>query len=186
MKKIALLLVMSLILSTVACGKKEVSQSKDDSTKTESKIEDKTETNKADSSSETNSDGSVAQVLASDFKNKVKDEKNPQKLADELLKNEVIKFNGATMTVEQGPLNGFSANIKGFKEGVMFSPVIGTIPFVGYIFTVADGEDVDKFVENLEKNADQRWNICTAADETVVEAVENTVFFVMSPTKFEE
>jgi 16S rRNA pseudouridine516 synthase len=76
--------------------------------------------------------------------------------------------------------------VEGFKKGVMFSPMIGTIPFVGYIFTVEDGEDVNKFIENLEKNADKRWNICTEADEMVVSAEGNTVFFVMSPSKFEE
>ena len=98
----------------------------------------------------------------------------------------LIRRQPASEPVEQGPLNGFSEDIKGFEKGVMFSPMIGTIPFVGYIFTVPNGEDVNKFVENLEKNANPKWNVCTAADETVVEAVENTVFFVMSPTKFEE
>ena len=32
--------------------------------------------------------------------------------------------------------------IKGFKEGVMFAPMIGVIPFVGYVFDLADGTDV--------------------------------------------
>ena len=183
MKKIAILLVIGIMLSITACGKKEVPQSKEDKTKTESKVEDTAQDN---NDNKENVADSVAQILASDFKNIVKDTKEPQELADKLLTNAVIKFKGATMPVEQGPLNGFSEDIKGFEKGVMFSPMIGTIPFVGYIFTVPNGEDVNKFVENLEKNANPKWNVCTAADETVVEAVENTVFFVMSPTKFEE
>ena len=233
MRKIALVLVASMMLTAAACGKKEAAQPKEDTTKTEIEVGDETEDNndskddtkaedtienkddtkvedntenkddnntdnntdnktdnktedKADSSSETKNEGSVAQALLKDFKSKVRDKKDPQKLADMLITNKVIKFQPATMEVEPGPLNGFSADIKGFKKGVMFSPMIGTIPFVGYIFTVADGEDVDKFVENLEKNANQRWNICTEADEMVVTSVGNTVFFVMSPTKFEE
>ena len=240
MRKIALLLVMSMMLSVTACGKKADSQPKDDTSKTESKVddngednsedeaideildkkEDKTENktedkkenkedtktdknegikvedkldkdNMADNKGDLSSDdavieGSVAQILLSDFKSKVKDKKDPQKLADALLANKVIKFSGATMVVEPGPLNGFDADIKGFKKGVMFSPMIGTIPFVGYIFTVSDGGDVNKFVDTLKKNANKRWNICTEADEMVVSSVGNTVFFVMSPTKFEE
>ena len=45
---------------------------------------------------------------------------------------------------------------------------------------------IKRTIENLEKNADKRWNICTEADEMVVSAEGNTVFFVMSPSKFEE
>lgn len=242
MRKIALLLVMSMMLSAAACGKEADTQAKDDSVKTEvnvddevkddsedkaidetldnkedktgNKTEDKTE-NKEDTKTDKKEEikvedkldktedntagnkgnllsddvaveGSVAQILLSDFKSKVKDKKDPQKLADALLANKVIKFSGATMVVEPGPLNGFDADIKGFKKGVMFSPMIGTIPFVGYIFTVSDGGDVNKFVDTLKKNANKRWNICTEADEMVVSSVGNTVFFVMSPTKFEE
>ena len=109
-----------------------------------------------------------------------------QEIADALLTNEVIQFMPASMPVEEGFLNGFNNEIKGFEEGVMFGPAIGTIPFVGYIFTVADGGDVDAFVTTLETEANLRWNICTEAEELIVEAVDNTVFFVMCPTTFEE
>ena len=214
MRKIALLLIMSMMLTATACGKKEAVQSGKDTEKTETNVEEKDneeekdieetenktdnkkdevkeENNKKEDkdnvdSSESKVDGSVGQVLLADFKNKVKETKEPQTLADDLITNKVIKFKGATMEVEAGPLNGFNEEIKGFKKGVMFSPMIGTIPFVGYIFTVADGEDVDKFVEKLEKNANLRWNVCTSAEEIIVEAEGNTVFFLMSPNKFEE
>ena len=68
----------------------------------------------------------------------------------------------------------------------MFAPMIGTIPFVGYIFVLEEGTDVDGFKSTLETNADPRWNICTEADETIVDSVGNTVFFLMSPNTFEE
>ena len=64
--------------------------------------------------------------------------------------------------------------------------MIGTIPFVGYVFTVSDGGDVDAFVENLKNTADMRWNICTEADEMVVQAEGNRVFFVMCRNNEEE
>ena len=126
----------------------------------------------------------VGTKLLADFKTMA--DKTPQEIADALLTNEVIQFMPASMPVEEGFLNGFNNEIKGFEEGVMFGPAIGTIPFVGYIFTVADGGDVDAFVTTLETEANLRWNICTEAEELIVEAVDNTVFFVMCPTTFEE
>ena len=126
----------------------------------------------------------VGTKLLADFKTMA--DKTPQEIADALLTNEVIQFMPATMPVEEGFLNGFNNEIKGFEEGVMFGPAIGTIPFVGYISTVADGGDVDAFVTTLETEANLRWNICTEAEEMICEAVGNTVFFVMCPTTFEE
>lgn len=125
----------------------------------------------------------VGTKLLADFKTMA--DKTPQEIADALLTNEVIQFMPATMPVEEGFLNGFNDEIKGFEEGVMFGPMIGTIPFVGYIFTVAES-DVDAFVNTLKDNANLRWNICTEAEEMICEAVGNTVFFVMCPTEFEE
>lgn len=126
----------------------------------------------------------VGTKLLAEFKTLT--DKTPQEIADELLANEVIQFMPASMPVEEGFLNGFNDEIKEFKEGVMFGPAIGTIPFVGYIFTVADGGDVDAFVKTLEDNANLRWNICTEAEEMICEAAGNTVFFVMCPKSFEE
>jgi hypothetical protein len=68
----------------------------------------------------------------------------------------------------------------------MFAPMIGSIPFVGYVFTLSDDADVESFVTLLSENADPNWNICTEADETVIESAGNKVFFVMCPTSLEE
>lgn len=111
-------------------------------------------------------------------------DKTPQEISETLLTNEIIQFMGGAFPVEEGYLAGFNEEIKGFTEGYTFAPMIGTIPFVGYIFTV-DG-DVDAFVKTLEDNANLRWNICTEAEELIVEAEGNTVFFIMCPTTFEE
>ena len=110
-----------------------------------------------------------------------------QDIADRIIQNEVIQFMGTTMPVEEGFLVGFDeTEIKGFKEGVMFAPMIGTIPFVGYIFTLDDSADVEGFKTTLKDSANLCWNICTQAEELVVESEGNTVFFVMCPTTFEE
>lgn len=128
---------------------------------------------------------SVAKVLASDFK---KDHSgSAQEIAERLLENKAISFAGGAMAVEEGLLTGFDdTEIKGFKEGAMFSPMIGTIPFVGYVFVLKDDTDVTEFKKTLRDNANLRWNICTQAEEMVVESVETKVLFIMSPLTFEE
>lgn len=105
-------------------------------------------------------------------------------LAAKLAKNSIIDFATDYMPVVPGYLNGFSSNITGFDEGVMFGPMIGAIPFIGYVFKVTS--DKNNFIEQLKDNADLRWNICTQADEMVVSENNNYVFFVMSPESFDQ
>jgi len=53
------------------------------------------------------------------------------------------------------------------------------MPFVGYIFDLADDADKEAFMTNLTEKADLRWNICTEAEQTVVEAIGDKVLFLM-------
>ena len=93
---------------------------------------------------------------------------------------------GGTNPIEEGFLSGFdNTEIKGFSKGIMFGPMMGTIPFVGYVFELADGADVDAFVSTLKTNANPRWNICTEAEQTIVEKSGNKVFFLMCPKSLE-
>lgn len=156
-KSIALLLMISMIFALTGCGK-------------------------------TKEPETMGEHLLVDFKQRMEENSavTPQEMADALLTNEKIQFSGMTMEVSEGLLTGFSADIKGFDKGVMFSPMIGSIPFVGYVFTVPADGDVDAFVETLKTNANPRWNICTEAEETIVEASDHTVFFLMCPTDMEE
>lgn len=83
---------------------------------------------------------------------------------------------------EEGFLWGFdNFEIKGFEEAAVFMPMIGSIPFVGYIFRLPDGADVAAFVKDLTDNANPSWNICVTADQTVAGSLGNNVFFVMCP-----
>lgn len=108
-------------------------------------------------------------------------------VAESLVANPVIPFMGGAMSVEPGYLTGFdNAEITGFKEGAVFMPMIGTIPFVGYVFTLENAADAPAFIANLKANANLRWNICTSADEMVAGSAGNKVFFVMCPTEFGE
>lgn len=170
-KLIALMLTLAMVLSLAACG---VSKDKNPDANNQSN----------DADQEVVAD-TVGTKLYADFKTKASG--TAQEIADGLLQNEAIQFMGTSMPVEPGLLTGFdNAEITGFKEGVMFGPAIGTIPFIGYIFVLEDGADVEVFKTTLKYNANLRWNICTAADEVVVENEGNTVFFVMCPTFFEE
>ena len=101
--------------------------------------------------------------------------------AIEAISDESISgYNCMSMDVEEGLLNGFDAEIKGFTNGKMFGPVIGSIPFVCYGF---ETDDTEALKSTLLSHADPRWNICTEADETFCEAYGNYVFFVMLPNE---
>ncbi len=108
-------------------------------------------------------------------------------VAESLASNPAIKVPVGAMAIEEGYLTGFdNTEIKGFKEGAVFMPMIGTIPFVGYVFTLENAADAPAFIANLKANANLRWNICTSADEMVAGSAGNKVFFVMCPTEFAE
>lgn len=108
-----------------------------------------------------------------------------QELADTLITNEAILFSGMAMPMEEGFLMGFDADIKGFEQAVAFAPMIGTIPFIGYVFDLADDADVAAFTTTLEENANLRWNICTAAEQMVIATYADKVFFLMCPNSLE-
>ena len=154
-KRFLFLLIFALVLTLIACGKKEVV-----STPAQ-------ETIKAFREEAKNSD------------------KTTLELADALLSQECLPFAGVSETVEPGFLNGFMEDIVGFQEGAVFAPAIGAIPFIGYVFRLEDGQDPALFMEQLKKLADLRWNVCTQADEMVTDSVGNLVCFVMSPLEFE-
>ncbi|MBQ8823079.1 MAG: hypothetical protein IJZ82_10575 [Lachnospiraceae bacterium] len=108
-------------------------------------------------------------------------------IADKLVTHESILFSGGAMEIEEGFLSGFdNYEVTGFEQGAMFAPMMGSIPFVGYIFTLPEDADIDAFMTGLKDNANLRWQICVEADEMICEANGNTVFFLMCPTTFEQ
>jgi len=128
----------------------------------------------------------VGAVMAEEFKD-CYEGKTALEIAEALATSSTLPFSGAAMEVEEGFLSGFdNFEVKGFKEGAMFAPMMGTIPFVGYVFTLDEGADVEAFMKMLEDNANLRWNVCTEAEEMTVENEGNVVFFLMSPKAFEE
>lgn len=166
MKKLKLILiVMTLVFSSsllFGCGKN---------------AETKNDTNNK------NEEKSIAKILSEQFKADIKGEKDIEIVANKISKNEVLQIQMDVSTIENGSyVDGFQTEIKGFDKAVGIRPIIGSIPFIAYIFEV---ENAEKFSENLKSNADLRWNICTEADDMEVAVVDNYVFFVMSPESFE-
>lgn len=129
----------------------------------------------------------VAGTLYDYFMEVAKEEEGALAIAEKIITHEIIEFNGAAMPVEAGMLTGFGeTEILGFTEGAMFAPMISTIPFVGYIFTIDGTIEMETFKNSLKATADKRWNICTEADELVVGNYGNKVFFIMCPRSFEQ
>lgn len=72
-----------------------------------------------------------------------------------------------------------------FEEAAQFAPMIGSIPFVGYVFVIDNSVDADDFIADLESRANLRWNVCTEADliltQSFTDDTKNVVMFVMCP-----
>lgn len=119
-----------------------------------------------------------AEKIGEVFKAEVANTTDIQALAEKLSAYEVCGFDCGTLEVEEGFLNGFSAEISGFTKGIQFGPWIGSVPFIGYVF---ETEDAEALKEALDTNADPRWNICTEAKEKLILSEGNIVFFTMCP-----
>lgn len=168
-KLIKLFLACTMVLTMSACSKAE----SDNSGVDVSKIDTST----------------LGGYLHAEFRTFVSENKDADALAiaEHLVGTEKILFSGMGVEIEPGYLSGFdNFEVTGFEKGAMFAPMMGTIPFVGYVFQLAEGTDVETFKVSLKDNANLRWNICTEAEEMVVENDGNTVFFVMCPKTLEE
>ena len=107
-------------------------------------------------------------------------------LANTIICHEIIPFMGGAMEVQPGLLSGFgNYEVTGFVSGASFGPMIGSIPFIGYVFQLEEGTDVVNFMADLKANCDPAWNVCVEADQIAAGAYGNTVFFLMCPASFE-
>lgn len=168
-KVIAIVLALVVVIGLVACA--TVGGNNDETTTLE----------------ETTGAATVANTFAEAFKAEAaKEGATTNTIATALSSNELVAFMPMVQDMEAGYLAGFSADITGFKACTAFVPMIGTIPFVSYVFELEADADKDAFITTLKDNADLRWNICTAAEEMVAETEGNFVFFVMAPLSFEQ
>lgn len=126
----------------------------------------------------------VAIILGKQFEKEIKKEKDIEKVAKKIAENKILQISVDVSQIKKGDyISGFQKEVKDFKKAYAIRPMIGTIPFVAYIFEV---EKADEFAEKLKSNADLRWNICTEADEMHAVVSGDYVFFIMSPKNFEQ
>lgn len=189
-RKFMCVLLTAMMLSVVGCGKDtQVSGSSDVVTdsiqETKPSDEDTNQEQDADSSQDTtqsteNNEGTTADTLGNQlvavFNSEVANGSSVEACINALMA--ASGYDCGNIECEEGYLNGFSDEVKGFSKATMFSPYIGSIPFVGYIF---ETENPEALQATLLELADPCWNICTRAEETVSEINGNYVFFAMCP-----
>ncbi|MBQ9915033.1 MAG: hypothetical protein IJO50_02705 [Clostridia bacterium] len=165
--------------------KKPEASKKPDATKAPDKTAEPTK--KPDPTQATPEAKTLGNTLLAEFKNLANAGMDVMSIAENLMSHPDILFSAGSMYVEPGLLSGFgNTEIKDFTIGATFMPMIGSIPFIGYIFELPEGANVSAFINTLKANADLRWNICVTADEMVTGSVGNKVFFVMCPESLEE
>lgn len=111
-----------------------------------------------------------------------------EELASTLAESTAELFFGTASPVEKDAeyFAGFdNYRITGYKAAAVYMPMIGSIPFVGYVFELEDGVDPATFLKNLTDNCNPKWNICVEADQTVAGAIGNRAFFLMCPKTME-
>jgi hypothetical protein len=131
--------------------------------------------------------GKVGDQIEASFKEVMKETPNvpTEEIAGKVTSNTILPFSTMTERVNEGILVGLgNAEITGFNEAAMFCPLIGSIPFLGYIFALKEDTDVDAFMQTLKDNADLAWNICTEAEDLNITNVGSTVFFLMSKNDY--
>lgn len=196
MKKIlAILLAAIMLLSVVACTPVEDNNDPDNTPDSGEQTPDTTPDTTPDGGEEqpsgdasitikpTVDEGTLGATLWDAFMQEMlaNEQVSMEELANKLITNPAIQFFGGAMPVEAGFLSGFNNEVSGFTSGAMFAPMMGSIAFVGYVFELAEDANVQEFINNLTADANPRWQICVTADQTVVGAFNNKVFFLMCP-----
>lgn len=94
---------------------------------------------------------------------------------------EYVSYQLSVMPVEEGAewLMGFTEVPTGYSEAYCYQPMMMGQAFIGYVFRVAEGTDVEAFKTTLTNTCDPRWNICTMANTTVCESFGDLVYFSM-------
>lgn len=125
----------------------------------------------------------IAQILSDQFEILAKTENDSEKIAAALSTNPCLETGIVCEDITGSQfLSGFRSEIKNYKKGYMIAPVIGSIPFVAYVF---ESDDTKALTDELYANFDMRWNICVEAEEMSCVKTARLVFFVMSPCFFE-
>lgn len=135
-------------------------------------------------------ENSFGELVWNDFETIVNENKDAdtKEIATKISEDEKIPFKLMVEDINPEYFAGFSNEFKptGYKEATLFQPMIGSIPFVGYVFEMEENSDIEAFISSLTENADPRWNICVEADQTISGSIQNKVLFVMCPKDIDE
>ncbi len=74
-------------------------------------------------------------------------------------------------------VQGFDTTITGYSHVYSLMPMMMGFPFIMHVF---ETENVDTLKAMLDAHADLRWNICTQAEEKLMDVVDGKVVFVMA------
>ena len=189
MKKIlALILATLMLVSFVACNTPETPA---ESTPTESTPADSTPITPAGPTDAELAANVSLEVLANNLMNKyvevtdLETEFNKMMLdmdeADRIPFEEYLTYCLSVTPVEANSewLMGIEEAPTGYSEAYCYQPSIMGVAFIGYVFRLEDGTNVESFKKALCDNAVFNWNICTFANTIVCENFENIVLFSM-------
>ena len=80
-------------------------------------------------------ENTVAQTLGRQFESEIENERDIEKVTKKIAENEILEISVDASQVKSGDyLSGFQKEIKDFKNAYVIRPMIGTIPFIAYIF----------------------------------------------------
>lgn len=101
--------------------------------------------------------------------------------ADRIPFEEFISYQVTCRAIEKNEewLTALESVPTGFSEAYTYGPNMMGQAFIGYIFRVAEGTNVESFKANLKEICIPRWNICTEANTIICESYGNIVFFSM-------
>ena len=108
--------------------------------------------------------------------------------ADRISFEEYLTYCLSVTSVEANSewLMGLMEAPTGYSEAYVYQPSTMGAPFIGYVFRLEEGTNVESFKQALKDNADLRWNICTSANTIICENFENIVLFSMLVVADEE
>lgn len=93
----------------------------------------------------------------------------------------------SAVPVEPGYLAGLDEFTQ-FNDGAAFAPMIGSIPFMGYVFMLDADVSAGDVVDAIKAQANLAWNVCTEADvlltSTYQDAERNAVLVIMAPETY--
>ena len=79
--------------------------------------------------------------------------------------------------MEAGYLPWFSNEVDGFAECYVTMPMIGSIPFISYVFRVSSASEAEAFLAKVSPDLNLRYVLCKPAD-TLVTAIYGDLVFL--------